>query len=149
MANISHGNLFCSISSLIGLFSIRKILGLSKRKCKCYVVDNIDYIYKLDDTAAFKPSRLIGVKLNRLRIDPYLIDFKSMREIPTFAAKCAQCEESFDRPSLGDFSYGKVILNTIDGRHFATVNGFDEFPERVRRFMESIALDPESFWHLL
>ena len=54
-----------------------------------------------------------------------------MKEITTVAAKCANCEQSFSHPSFGDFSYGEDVLSTVDGKHFATVNAFDEFPQRV------------------
>jgi ribosomal protein S27E len=52
-----------------------------------------------------------------------------MRKITTVAAKCANCCQSFCHPSLGDFSYGQAVLSTTDGRHFATVDAFAEFPQ--------------------
>jgi hypothetical protein len=54
-----------------------------------------------------------------------------MREITTAAAKCANCCQSFSHPSLGDYSYGQAVLSTTDGKHFATVDAFAEFPQRA------------------
>jgi len=67
-----------------------------------------------------------------------------MKKISTFAAKCADCGQSFSHPSLGDFSYGEVILTTADGKQFATANAFDEFPQRVATLAGT---DP--FWPVL
>ncbi len=54
-----------------------------------------------------------------------------MTEISAFDAKCASCGRQFSHPSVGDFSYGVAVLCTVDGSHFATVDGFGEFAQRV------------------
>jgi Zn finger protein HypA/HybF involved in hydrogenase expression len=69
------------------------------------------------------------------------------REVVTFEAKCKQCATLFAHPSLGDFAYGEIILNTIDGKHHAWVNGFAEFPERVSGLL--CENQKNKFWDIL
>ena len=70
-----------------------------------------------------------------------------MREIPLLEAKCASCGQLFSHPSLGDFSYGEVVLCTTDGHHYATADAFGEFARRLTKL-----IDPSSsttFWSIL
>ena len=50
---------------------------------------------------------------------------------PTFLASCGKCSATFGYPSLGDFSYGALILSSVDGRYFSYVEAFWEFPTRL------------------
>lgn len=68
------------------------------------------------------------------------------RDITTFRANCRNCKQTFAHPSLGDFGYGEAILCSVDGKHYATVSAFSEFPQRVRDFMRSTS---SNFWAVL
>jgi Zn finger protein HypA/HybF involved in hydrogenase expression len=70
-----------------------------------------------------------------------------MREISLLEAKCASCGQLFSHPSLGDFSYGEVVLCTVDGKHFATAEAFGEFAQRVSALVKSSS--SASFWPVL
>lgn len=66
------------------------------------------------------------------------------RKIPLFSAKCGDCKNQFERPSLGSFSYGENILSTIDGKCFVLVSAFDSFPEKVKNLIPESK--SEMFW---
>jgi hypothetical protein len=53
------------------------------------------------------------------------------KSITTFQAKCANCGQLFEHPSLGDQAYGEMILCSADGKHFAWISAFAELPQRV------------------
>ncbi len=65
------------------------------------------------------------------------------RDVTTFRVNCSNCKHTFACPSLGDFAYGEAILCSLDGKHYATVSAFSEFPQRVRALMPSTSSD---FW---
>ncbi len=69
------------------------------------------------------------------------------KQISCFSAKCGDCKKPFERPSLGSFSYGECLLNTIDGRNYVLVSAFDSFPEKVKGLIPENK--SELFWHLL
>ncbi|MBD8872233.1 hypothetical protein [Rhodanobacter sp. DHB23] len=60
-----------------------------------------------------------------------------MKDIALLEAKCADCGRLFGHPSLGDFAYGEVVLCTADGKHYATVDAFNEFAVQVRAVVKS------------
>ena len=60
-----------------------------------------------------------------------------MTNIALLEAKCADCGHLFGHPSLGDFAYGEAILCTADGKHYATVDAFNEFSVRVHALVKS------------
>ncbi|HXA47941.1 MAG TPA: hypothetical protein VNW52_09955 [Burkholderiaceae bacterium] len=69
------------------------------------------------------------------------------KDVATFEAKCAKCGSQFEHPSFGDFTYGEIILYTIDGLQKAWANAFSAFPQRVKSM-----LDPprsKKFWEIL
>lgn len=70
-----------------------------------------------------------------------------MREIALLEAKCADCGNTFSHPSLGDFTYGEVVLCTADGKNYAIADGFSDFAQRLK----SVATSRSSgdFWPLI
>lgn len=82
-----------------------------------------------------------------LRGSPKLVCYASMRDLPLLEAKCNDCGQLFGHPSLGDFAYGEALLCTVDGKHYATVDAFSEFPTRVHALVKSAGAT--SLWHAL
>ena len=72
-----------------------------------------------------------------------------MSEIPTFAALCADCRESFGHPLLSDFSYGENIFYTVDGKHCASTDAFGPFAQRVHALFKSNNCKSGTFWEVL
>ena len=70
-----------------------------------------------------------------------------MTNIALLEAKCADCGHLFGSPSLGDFAYGETILCTADGKHYATVDAFNEFAVRVHAVVKSAG--NSSLWSAL
>lgn len=68
-------------------------------------------------------------------------------EIPSFTAKCQKCGYIFLRPSLGDHVYGKKILSTLDGKIYAIVDAFDDFPQRLATLLGHTF--QENFWDIV
>jgi hypothetical protein len=76
--------------------------------------------------------------------NPSCQTLRLVREIATVEAKCGKCCQLFSHPSLGDFSYGQAVLFTTDGKHFATVDAFAEFPQRIAALAR-----PDDVWPVL
>lgn len=70
-----------------------------------------------------------------------------MTNIALLEAKCAECGHVFGHPSLGDFAYGAFVLCTNDGKHYATVDAFNEFAVRVHALIKSAGTS--SLWSAL
>jgi Zn finger protein HypA/HybF involved in hydrogenase expression len=70
-----------------------------------------------------------------------------MTNIALLEAKCADCGHLFGHPSLGDFAYGAFVLCTTDGKHYATVDAFNDFAVRVHALVKSA--DTSSLWSAL
>ena len=61
------------------------------------------------------------------------------KEIATFKAKCSECGEEFDHPSLGDMAYGEFIFCAENGKIYAYCSSF----EATARLIE--VLLPENY----
>ena len=57
------------------------------------------------------------------------------KQISCFIAKCGNCKKPFERPSLGSYSYGECLFNTIDGKYYVLASAFDSFPEKVKKLI--------------
>jgi len=47
------------------------------------------------------------------------------KKIPTFRAKCANCGELFDHPSLSDMAYGEFVFCSENGKIYAYSSAFE------------------------
>lgn len=47
------------------------------------------------------------------------------KKLPTFKAKCADCGEIFDHPSLSDMAYGEFLFCSENGKEYAYSSAFE------------------------
>jgi len=73
------------------------------------------------------------------------------QDIANAQAKCSNCGQIFAPPDLGDFSYGESLFSTVDGKHFAWVSAFSDFPQRVKSCFDKSPIPREAgaFWKVL